>query len=185
MSSRGLAACALPGVSLAASFFTYAPHERLFQARFAILRAQVAGRAVPMHSALLQYRNRGAQLLHVGEYVGGEEKRAPLAREPAQHGFHRDAGRRVKAAHGLVEHVEIAREEKRRSEPELLRHALRQAAHRALEHGGFELELGEQCLRAPGVVAPAEAARQELDELAAAQVVRGHETLRDVGEAPA
>src|SRR6185436_6169494 len=64
-------------------------------------------------------------------------------------------------------------------------HPLRQAAHRALEHGGLQLELGQHRLRTRGVVAFAEAARQELDELAAAQVVRGREALRDVGKAAA
>src|SRR5207342_1861808 len=136
MRSCGFAACALPGASLATSFFTYTPHEGLLQARFAILRAQSPGAAVPAHAALLQHRDRGAQLLDVGEHVGGEEKRPALRGEPAQHGFHRDAGGRVKPAHGLVEHVEIARKKERGGEAELLGHALRQAAYRAPEDGG-------------------------------------------------
>src|SRR5205085_2069305 len=70
-----------------------------------------------------------------------EEQRPPLPAQAAEHRFHRYARYRVKAAHRLVEHVEVPLEAEARRETELLRHAFRERAHRPRERLALELEL--------------------------------------------
>src|SRR5688572_31526533 len=104
--------------------FTNASYEGLLEAGFAVAPAQLGRGAAKAHAAFLDDGDGGAQLLHVGEDMRGEEQGPALGREPAEHRFHRDPGGGVKAAHRLVEHVQVALQQERRGEAELLRHAL-------------------------------------------------------------
>jgi hypothetical protein len=112
---------------------TDAFHESALQAGFAVARAQLARLAVEAQPRAVQHRDRRAQLFDVGEHVRGEEERPTLAGQPPEHRFHRDARGRVKPAHRLVEHVQFGLGEEARGEAELLRHDLRQHAHRPRE----------------------------------------------------
>src|SRR5258706_13669322 len=175
-----------PGFALAlgavCGWFTHAPHEGGFQARLAVARAELGGRAAKAHAAALEHRDRRAELLDVGEHVRGEEQRAALGVQTPQHALDRDARRRVEAAHRLVEHIEAALGAEAGGEAELLRHAFGEAPHRPLERGALELELVEQARGARRVVALAGEAEHRAQELLAAQVVRRHEALGQVGE---
>src|SRR5438105_5087421 len=123
------------GVSGAAAMWllTDASHESALQAFLAITRAKRLRRAAKTQSRALEHRNRRAELVDVGQYVGSEEQRAALRAQALQHRFHRYPCRRVKAAHRFVEHVKLAFQHEAARQAELLRHALRQTAHRALE----------------------------------------------------
>src|SRR5205814_6567675 len=82
---------------------TNAFHEGAFQAFFAIARAKRLRRAAKAQPRMVEHRDRRAQLVDVGQYMGSEEQRAALRAHALQHRFHRHPCGRVKAAHRLVE----------------------------------------------------------------------------------
>src|SRR5439155_3752605 len=85
----------------------------------------------------------------------------------------------------LVEDKQVASETEAGGEAELLRHSLRQLPHRALEHVALELQFLQQPSRARRVVTGPRELQHQLEELPATQVVRWHEALRKVDQAPA
>src|SRR5207237_9959659 len=95
------------GVSGAAGMglLTDASHEGALQAFLAIACAKRLRRAAKTQPRALEHRDRRAQLVDVGQYVGREEQRATLRAQALQHRFHRYPCGRVKAAHRLVEPV--------------------------------------------------------------------------------
>ena len=125
-----------------------ASRTHLMKARFEVGPRRSARAARPASRGSAPGRGRAprspAQLLDVGEHMRGEEQRAALGAQAAQHRFHRDARRGVKAAHRLVEHVEIAPTAGSRRRGRASASCLSTGAHRPLERVALELELVEQ-----------------------------------------
>src|SRR5260221_4030040 len=130
-----------PGRAGVSGLVTDAFHEGALEAVLAVTRAKRLRRAAKPQPRALEHRDRRAQLVDLSQYMGSEEQRAALRAQALQHRFHRYPRRRVKAAHRLVEHVELALQHETARPAELLRHAFRQAAYPALQRIALELEL--------------------------------------------
>src|SRR2546425_3553894 len=164
---------------------TDAPHERPLQVSLRVTRAKRRRRAAEADRSLVQHRDGRAELFYVGENVRSKEQRPAFSAQSAQNRFHRDPGGGVKAAHRLVEDKEVALDQEAGGKAELLRHPLRQLPHRALEHVALELQFLQQRSSARRVITRPRELEHQLEELAATQVVRRHEALRKVDQAPA
>src|SRR5438552_8974295 len=131
---------------------TDASHEGALQVGLAVARTQGLRRAAEAQPRALEHRDRGAEFVHVGEHVRSEEQGATLRAQALQYRFHRHPRGGVKAAHRLIEHVELTLERKTAGESELLRHTLGEAAHRPRQRVALELELGGEARGACFVV---------------------------------
>src|SRR5207247_3315266 len=166
-SSPGLASGAGCGLLV-----TDASHEGALQVGLAVARAQGLRRAAEAQPRALEHRDRGAQFVDVGEHVRSEEQGAALRAQALQHRFHRHPCGRVKAAHRLIEHVELALERKTAGQPELLRHAFGKLAHRPRQRVALELELGGEARGACFVIRGAGERRERAQKLGAGEIVR-------------
>ena len=183
--SCGFAAGALPGAYRPPHFSRTHLMKALLQARFAYCAHSPRGAAVTAHAALLQHRDRGAQLLDVGEHVRGEEKRPALRGERCAA---RISPRRGRQGQG--------RSWARRARRGRARGGTQRRGRASASCPSRGCAPAARAPRPRARARPASPARarrrtragergQELDEFAAAQVVRRHEALRDVGEAAA
>ena len=111
----------VPGTSL---FFADALQVRTLEIGLAVARAERPGCVVKAHRAAIEHDERGGELAHIRQDVGGEKDGAAFALQARERLLHGDPAGGVEAAHRLVENVEVALEEQVRGEPELLRHSL-------------------------------------------------------------
>src|SRR5947207_15399348 len=106
---------------------TDAFHESALETLFSVARAERLRRAAKAQARLVEHRDRGAELVDVGQDMRGKEQSAALRAQALQHRFHRHPRGRVKAAHRFVQYIHLAFERKPAGKAELLRHALGEA----------------------------------------------------------